>query len=1620
MMQFQSWLDALRQRVRNTASRRPSAGNPRNIPVEVVEQRTLLSVSALMVGGELSILSDGADSIEVRANPVAPTQLQVIANGTTATTVSNVAVSSVQSINIRGGSGANRIDLSAVNAATFVNLSQISVAGGDGDDTILGSEDLNDIINGGDGNDLIATGLGANSIDGGDGHDTIDAADGADTVDGGDGNDLIVSGAGDDSIRGGDGQDAVNGDDGNDTIDGSDGEDTLNGNAGDDSIIGGYGLDIVQGDAGNDTVLGGADRDTIGGGDGDDSLVGNGGHDVINGDGGNDIINGDAGRDLIDGGDGDDSVDAGEGRDTVTGGTGNDTALGGGGDDLVDGQEGNDSLLGNSGRDTLRGGDGQDFLLGGKGSDRLEADVDTTAPPPVVEQERLFAVAIDGTNQIVELDPATGDELLRFPAPEVISGLQDGLAFDGTRLFFLNGGGSDILYEIDPATGSVLDADPITVGSGEYDGLASLGGLIYFLDTRANDIHVFDPSTDTVVNTFDFNLINPTVSPLLGGLSAIANPDRLIATELGGRRVLEIDPFTGIVTNSFTTGTSNSGQYFGAAVLAGEIYLGVGSGTQTGVDIFSRQGFYLRSLALPYGVSALGGDDIGTQPINPNNTAQTRYDITLQFSSIFTQSQQSILNAAADRWEQVVVGDVPDVNVPGIGLVDDLIIDMRTVALDGPGGNLAQTTLVAARVGSFLPSAATIEIDAADLASLEQSGQLRNLVLHEIAHAMGFGAIWDDLGLISGAGTSDPQFLGARSVQEYNLRFGLNATSVPVENTGGPGTADVHWRESVLTTELMTGFLNTGVNPITRLTVAQFLDIGYQVDFAAAETLSATSTPSSALNSTLLGRIRANDLPLGQFIPMGGSSSGSSLLSYDTESIFAPGGVINGGGGTSTAGQITGYTKLTNHQPMLVSPGTSGKPFTANVSPDSDLGKLLSSTPSAFTTVEVESNNTIATAQNIDDLGFSLDFDANIGDRTTNTSTTIPHLSILGSGDGSFDFYSFTVANAGDRGIFDIDFGASATDPFDPEIFLFDILGNQLFSSTGIPAQSDDSSVTDGAGGSVSGLDSFLDFTFAAPGTYIIGVAAFNSTAVTGGITGVPVPIGSDYTLQVSIQNHAVGNTGAPTTPTVRVFGDTLIGGEGNEAAGAANPNQGDIFFGSPGDDLIIGTNKNDTVDAGDGMDSIFAGAGRDSILGGGGNDLIRGNSGADTINGGDGDDNIVWGVNDGSDSIQASGGLDTVDLNGTAGADRFTIAGNGSVLQVTYDAPPPKMDPVVSIESGTMIVNVNGLAGNDTFNLNSMLDVRDILLQLNGGDGQDQINAGGANLPGIRTVLNTGNGDDAIVGTIGDETIQGGVGNDTISGGGGNDLLDGGSGNDVLNGDTGNDTLLGGGGNDTLSGGDGDDSVDGGLNNDALFGGDGNDSMDGNFGDDFVIGEAGNDTLLGSTGNDTLRGLTGFDFISGGADNDSIEGGAADDTIRGGDGDDLIQGGDGNDVVNAGDGQDFVDGGEGDDLLDGGDGNDGVYGGLGNDTITGGDGNDRLQGKSGRDVVLGGDGNDTIEGGVGIDTLAGNEGLDVFNLVNSSDAIPDNQQDALSEIDEAFRLSAAILTRLEALPPTV
>lgn len=103
-----------------------------------------------------------------------------------------------------------------------------------------------------------------------------------------------------------------------------------------------------------------------------------------------------------------------------------------------------------------------------------------------------------------------------------------------------------------------------------------------------------------------------------------------------------------------------------------------------------------------------------------------------------------------------------------------------------------------------------------------------------MGHVLGIGTLWSRSGLLVGAGGANPRFTGAEATAEYNRIFGVNESSVPVENTGGPGTRDGHWRESVFGEELMTGFLD-GSLPLSRVTAASLGDIGYEVDLDAAD-----------------------------------------------------------------------------------------------------------------------------------------------------------------------------------------------------------------------------------------------------------------------------------------------------------------------------------------------------------------------------------------------------------------------------------------------------------------------------------------------------------------------------------------------------------------------------------------------------------------------------------------------------------------------------------------------------------------------------------------------------------------------------------------------------------------
>jgi hypothetical protein len=215
----------------------------------------------------------------------------------------------------------------------------------------------------------------------------------------------------------------------------------------------------------------------------------------------------------------------------------------------------------------------------------------------------------------------------------------------------------------------------------------------------------------------------------------------------------------------------------------------------------------------------------------------------------FTTAQQQIIQQAVDRWEEIIVGDLPNVTYQG-RVIDDLAIAFSSITIDGTGSVLGQATATAYRTDSGLPYRGYVQLDTSDVASMQNNGTLLSVLEHEIAHVLGVGVLWNGMGLLSGTRTSSPGYTGANAVAAYNAIFGTNVTSIPVEADGGSGTALAHWEESVLGNELMTGWFNSGQsNPLSRITIASLADLGYQVNLSAADTYTASTTASTAARS---------------------------------------------------------------------------------------------------------------------------------------------------------------------------------------------------------------------------------------------------------------------------------------------------------------------------------------------------------------------------------------------------------------------------------------------------------------------------------------------------------------------------------------------------------------------------------------------------------------------------------------------------------------------------------------------------------------------------------------------------------------------------------------------------
>ncbi|MFM8954091.1 MAG: S8 family serine peptidase [Planctomycetaceae bacterium] len=249
---------------------------------------------------------------------------------------------------------------------------------------------------------------------------------------------------------------------------------------------------------------------------------------------------------------------------------------------------------------------------------------------------------------------------------------------------------------------------------------------------------------------------------------------------------------------------------------------------------------------------------------------QPGFQITVSFpDSSLTPSQQQVFQQAATRWQEVIVGDLPNVTDPATGqVIDDILIVATGVPLDGAGGILGGAQPTAFRPGTRgLPWKGEMVFDTADIQAMASDGTFLGVVLHEMAHALGFGAIWQQFGLVQGAGTTNPLYVGTNALREYRSLFGVpNARGVPLETAGGAGTAGSHWSEAVFVNELMTGFVEAAgvAMPISRITVGQFQDLGYQVNYTKADayakpavraTVPPASTPKARLRLAAMAPI---------------------------------------------------------------------------------------------------------------------------------------------------------------------------------------------------------------------------------------------------------------------------------------------------------------------------------------------------------------------------------------------------------------------------------------------------------------------------------------------------------------------------------------------------------------------------------------------------------------------------------------------------------------------------------------------------------------------------------------------------------------------------------------------
>ena len=230
------------------------------------------------------------------------------------------------------------------------------------------------------------------------------------------------------------------------------------------------------------------------------------------------------------------------------------------------------------------------------------------------------------------------------------------------------------------------------------------------------------------------------------------------------------------------------------------------------------------------------------------------FTIDLTYNANVDNLYRPLFEQAADEWESYIVGTQENYDVT-LSITSSLYSGTSggVLASAGPDYGYHANNYVYATEGSM-------NFDSTDISSLYSSGLLYHVILHEMAHVIGFGTLWDTtvfsltspaqnvVAEFSDGTTTNTHYVGQYALDIYREQYDNSALYVPLETTGGSGTAGAHWDEFWMgltaTDELMTGYISS--TPfLSDVSIASFADIGYIVELQDGRVLGQISTPQT-------------------------------------------------------------------------------------------------------------------------------------------------------------------------------------------------------------------------------------------------------------------------------------------------------------------------------------------------------------------------------------------------------------------------------------------------------------------------------------------------------------------------------------------------------------------------------------------------------------------------------------------------------------------------------------------------------------------------------------------------------------------------------------------------------